>query len=118
VCGNRQSWIQEWRLLLDERIGLAFENALLPTSREVRALSVKHHLNVLTLQAFADPEVLAEQMDVAEWGDLPNESHQAGWNPERLQRNEIVGRRFFGACGAGDIGRVSDLPSGAADVGR
>ena len=90
-CGNRQSWMHQWRLLLQERIGPALEYAALPISGEMPTLGIQDDLNIFPLQALAHPEGLAEQMDVAVGSDLAaaRESDPPSGDGQRLGRDDV-----------------------------
>lgn len=55
----------ECRLVFQIRICAAFEDATFDIDGEMCPLRIQNDLNILTFQAFANTERLAEQMDVA-----------------------------------------------------
>ena len=70
----------ECRLVFQERIRPAFEDAPFDIDSQVRALRIQDNFNILTFQTFANAECLAEQMDLAVNGDLTNEGHPPSGN--------------------------------------
>ena len=81
--------MQQWRLLLQERIGPALEYSTLPIDREMPSAGIQNDLNIFPLQALADFESLAKQMDIAIGRDLPDESDPPSRYRQRFSRDEI-----------------------------
>ena len=70
----------ECRLVFQKRICPAFEDAALYIDGEMCPLGIQNNFNILTFQAFANTECLAEQMDFAVNGHLTNESYASSSN--------------------------------------
>ena len=63
------------RLVLQERIRPAFEDATFDIDGQTCALGIQNNLNVLAFQAFTNVEGLTEQVNLAMHGHLPNKSY-------------------------------------------
>src|SRR5512139_3602146 len=94
VCDNRHSWIQQWRLLLQELIGPTLEDATLAIDSELCAFCIELHFNILSFQTFADEEGLAEQVNIAMRRDLPEEGDVSRCDAQRFGGNDIVEWQF------------------------
>ena len=70
----------ECRLVFQERIRPAFEDAAFDVDSELCALRIQNNLNILTFQTFANSVGLAEQMNVTMSGHLPNKGHASSGN--------------------------------------
>ena len=87
--------MHQWRLLLQERIGPTLEHAALPIDRQLPASGIQDDLNIFVLQALADLERLAEQMDIAIGRDLSDESDSPGGNGQWLGWDELASGQFL-----------------------
>ena len=85
----------ECRLRLYKWRGPALDDAALCIDGELRSLRIEHRLNELPLQALADLEGLAEQVDVALGRDLTNERHTSGGEGQRVERDIETGRQLL-----------------------
>src|SRR5574341_2055826 len=84
----------ESRLVFQERIGPAFEDASFDIDCQLSTLCIQDNLNILTFQSLANTEGLTEQMDFAMNGHLPNEGYATSSNGQSVGRyNET--RRYF-----------------------
>jgi len=83
------------RLVFQERIGPAFEDAAFDIHSQFRTLRVQDNLNILAFQAFANAERLAEQLDIAVNGDLTNERHATRSDRQSVREYSKTCRQFL-----------------------
>src|SRR5574341_1242367 len=96
--------MHEWRLLIQERIGPPLEHAAPAIHGEMPTPGIQDDLNIFPLQALADLESLAEQMDIAVGRDLSDEGDPPGGNGQWLGRDEIASGQFLEFAAAAILG--------------
>ena len=94
VCDNRHSWIQEWRLLLQEWVRPTLEDATPTIDSEVCTFCIEPNFNIFSFHTFADIEDLAEQMNLAMSCDLPEEGYVSSCDAQGFGWDNIVGWQF------------------------
>ena len=83
------------RLVLQERIRPALEDASFNVDGELCALRIQNGFDILTFQSLADAVGLTEQMNITMRCDLANEGHTSSGNGQWLGWHHIARGQFL-----------------------
>ena len=94
------------RLVFQERVGPAFENATFDRDSQLGALRIQNDFEILTFQAFANSVRLAEQMHVTISGHLTNKDHASSGNRQQLGEHDKSRWQFLKSLAPGIVSRL------------